>query len=390
MIHAEQVKLLKELMAHLDSGTNVDAGGFRENPTSAYTDPSRAEQEWHQLFRGHPQVIGLTGDIPDPGSFMTMDDLGMPILATRDDQGRFHAFINACRHRGTAVESRERGTARRFTCPFHAWVFSPDGALVGLPRADHFGEIDTSCHGLIELPSEERHGLLWVHPDPGESLDAAALLGPELDAEIESWDFGRNRLLTTDTYDAKLNWKLAMDTFGETYHFPSLHRDTLAQSFHGNVQCYDDFGRNHRMILCRRDIDTMRALPEAEWRITVGGLPVYFVFPNVILLPSQSGMQLVRAYPVPGEPNRHRSRVNFYLGPGLEGDEYAEAMATRFAEVIRDEDYVAAASSQVAADSGHVPHLLFGRNEPALHHYHNVFNEALGLDPLPLLEQPTT
>ena len=32
------------------------------------------------------------------------------------------------------------------------------------------------------------------------------------------------------------------------------------------------------------------------------------------------------------------------------------------------------------------PTVSFGRNEPALHHYHNTYREALGMEPLPLLE----
>ena len=57
-----------------------------------------------------------------------------------------------------------------------------------------------------------------------------------------------------------------------------------------------------------------------------------------------------------------------------------------FGEIIRDEDYVAAAASQVGAESGLQEEVIFGRNEPALHHYHNTYREALGLEPLPLLE----
>lgn len=386
MQHHEQVRLTKELLARLDSGTNVDAGGFRKNPTAAYTDPERADLEWEQLFRNHPHVIGMSGDLTEPGSFFTMSDLGLPILATRDDSGVYHAFVNACRHRGTAVEERERGVTRRFSCPFHAWTYSTDGTLVGIPKSDHFGEVDKSCLGLVELPSEERNGLLFVHPDPKGSLDAGVLLGPELDAELASWHMDELSRLTSDTYDMALNWKLAMDTFGETYHFSVLHRDTLANSFHGNVQCYDTFGRNHRMVLCRRDIDWMRDQPESEWRVTIGGLPVYFLFPNVQLIVSHFGMQLVRVYPIPGQPGRHVSRINFYLRPGAAEERDAMAIATDFAEIIRDEDYRAASTSQAAANSGVIDHLLFGRNEPALHHYHNTYNEALGLEPLPLLE----
>ena len=36
-------------------------------------------------------------------------------------------------------------------------------------------------------------------------------------------------------------------------------------------------------------------------------------------------------------------------------------------------------STQKAAENGLLEHLLFGRNEPALHHFHNTFREALGM-----------
>ena len=39
----EQIRLLKQLMQHLDDGTNVDAGGMRRNPASAYTCPELAD-----------------------------------------------------------------------------------------------------------------------------------------------------------------------------------------------------------------------------------------------------------------------------------------------------------------------------------------------------------
>ena len=49
MEHAEQVRLLKVLMAHLDNDTNVDAGGMRRNPSQAYTDPVRCQNSAEQL-----------------------------------------------------------------------------------------------------------------------------------------------------------------------------------------------------------------------------------------------------------------------------------------------------------------------------------------------------
>ena len=393
MERTEQVAQIKLLMSRLDAGVNVDAGGLRHNPTRVYIDPELATRERREFFGDHPQLVGLSGDLPEPGSFLTFDELDVPILATRDDAGRFRAFVNACRHRGVVLEGRDRGSTRRFTCGFHSWVYDTSGDLVGVPKLDHFGDIDLTCHGLVELPAEERHGLLFVHPRAGAELDVDALLGEELSAEMASWELGRLGYLGDDRYHVDCNWKLAMDTFGETYHFNSLHANTLAHHYHGNVQCYDTFGRHHRMLLCRREIDTLRGLPEDQWDIRIAALPVYWLFPNVQLMPSQAGLYLVRAYPDPSAPGRHTSLITFYIWPEAAEDSSTVAVlsevASAFGGIIRDEDYVASAGQQRVADSGAVPYVVFGRNEPALHHYHNTYRAALGVEPLPLVDSAT-
>ncbi|MEM7275241.1 MAG: aromatic ring-hydroxylating dioxygenase subunit alpha [Actinomycetota bacterium] len=388
MHRTEQVTQIKTMLARLDAGTNVDAGGVRYNPTHSYVDPDLAEREWAEFFVGQPQLIGLSGDLPGPGSFLTIDDLDVPILATRAKDGRFRAFVNACRHRGVILETETRGSSRRLTCEFHNWSYDLDGTLVGLPKTDHFGDLDRDCLALIELPAVEWHGLLWVSTDPDGELDIDGLLGEQLAAELASWDFGRLKHLTADHYDVACNWKLAMDTFGETYHFPALHKNTIALGFHGNVQCYDTFGPNHRMLLVRREIDELRRLPEDQWDIRVAALPVYWLFPNVQLMPGYHGCYLVRAYPIPGQPGNHVSRINFYTGAEIdpEYDDGLRSVAAGFAEIIRDEDYVMSASQQRTAASGALKHVVFGRNEPALHHYHNTYRTRLGMEPLPLVE----
>jgi hypothetical protein len=44
------------------------------------------------------------------------------------------------------------------------------------------------------------------------------------------------------------------------------------------------------------------------------------------------------------------------------------------------------AHQQRTAESGQIKHMVFGRNEPALHHYHSHFREALGMPPLERIE----
>lgn len=392
MQHGTQIRLIEEMLARLDAGVNIDEGGIRRNPTSVYTDPELAEREWNTFFRQHPQVIGLSGDLPTPGSFFTVSDFGIPIIASRTHDGTFVAMVNACRHRGTLVVEDERGSARRFTCRFHNWTYDNSGALVGLPKHDHFGEIDMACHGLVRLPAVEMHGLLFVHPDPQGVINVEELLTRELADELKSWKLDELVVADRDNYDIACNWKLAVDTFGETYHFPSLHKNTINLGFHGNVSCYETFGRNHRFLLCRRTIDAMRNLPKEQWNIAVATLPAYYIFPNIQLLPTVDGCFFIRIYPHEGNPRRHTSRITFFLRRGVtemsEGSEaradQEKTLAQMFASIIRDEDYVMSASQQTSANSGALQEVIFGRNERPLHHYHNTYRAALGMEPLPL------
>ena len=50
---------------------------------------------------------------------------------------------------------------------------------------------------------------------------------------------------------------------------------------------------------------------------------------------------------------------------------------------VEQEDYWVAASVQANAASGVQTHIIFGRNEPGLHHYHNAHRRGLNR---PLLE----
>ena len=135
------------------------------------------------------------------------------------------------------------------------------------------------------------------------------------------------------------------------------------------------------MLLCRREIDEMRKLPESDWDITTAALPVYWLFPNVQLMPSKEGLYLVRAYPNPTDPGQHRSLINFYLRPDFSADiemrEFFKLISQNFAQIIRDEDYAVGESQQITANSKAMESVIFGRNEPALHHYHSTYERVL-------------
>ena len=403
-----ELSILKELLRQLDEKKNIDAGVMYRNPTSVYTDPEVAQQEWQAFFRDHPQLIALSGSLPKPGSFMTVDDFGVPVLATRDADGRFRAFVNACRHRGARVADGS-GEAAHFKCPFHNWVYSNRGELAAIPLQGQFGSIDKSCHGLVELPAVEQGGLLWVHPRADGSIDLGAQLAG-LGPEIASWGFGDLVPLGESVIEGNLNWKLANDTFGETYHFQRLHKDTLGQIFYGDALGYQEFGRNHRFVIATKRIDELREKPENEWKLLDATSPLYYLFPNIQLTFGDGTASLIKMYPDPKDPGRSLTRVVHYFSAeaierasGADGkaitaenaydrdfDSDSVITLSAFTEVfdstIEKEDYVMGEHQQRAAASGQLEHLLFGRNEPALHHYHTHFREALGMPPLERFE----
>jgi len=402
-----QVDILKTLIAMLDRKENVDAGVMYRNPVHVYTCSELAVRETEVLFKGHPQLVGLSGDLPGPGTFKTVDEFGVPLLVVRDAQGRCRAFLNICRHRGVRVVSEAQGKSGLFSCPFHRWTYNDQGALITIPNETQFGGIDKSCRGLAAVPMEERHGMLWVHPSPDGTLDLDTLLGGLAD-ELGSWGLGNLVQVGRTRIAKRLNWKLANDTFGETYHFQKLHKDTLAKVVYGDCLHYVVFGRNHRFVFPLRAIDSMKERPEDEWRLTQGADALYYLFPNIQLIVSSGAVNVVHIYPCAGDPSHSISIINHYLTPqaiaaAAEIDGHDEAVSKDtvydyteyvdripslarlqevFSSTVEHEDYAMGESTQRAAESGALDHLLFGRNEPALHHFHRCFREALRMPPL--------
>ncbi|MFT7651326.1 MAG: phenylpropionate dioxygenase-like ring-hydroxylating dioxygenase large terminal subunit [Limisphaerales bacterium] len=415
MDQALQVEILKELMEQLDQGKNIDAGVQYKMPTTSYVCPEIAAREQAEFFQNHPQLIGLSGDLPEPGSFITLDDFGTPILATRDKQGEFHAFLNACRHRSVKVASDERGKKSVFMCPFHNWSYANTGDLISIPDQDHFGPIDKSCNGLLELPAVERDGLLWVHPQVDGRLDIDDLLG-ELAQELGSFNMASLGHAGATTIDMKLNWKFANDTFGETYHFGKLHKNTLGQLYFGNNLHLQEFGRHHRFVTANKGLDAIRERPESEWKISQGTFVLYHLFPNIQLIVNEESVTLVRIYPDENNPGRSVTKVSFYFAPELaalaknatneplsteavynfeerkaaEGAASLSASLEVFRSTIEHEDYAMGEMQQRAAENGQLKEIQFGRNEPALHHFHQNYREALGLPKLEPIAPATT
>jgi nitrite reductase/ring-hydroxylating ferredoxin subunit len=118
----------------------------------------------HQVRR-RPTVVAHLAQLPEPGSFVTADAAGSPLLLVRQDDGSVRALANVCRHRGARVETEAAGRRKMFACPYHRWCYTRTGAIRSIPFDDGFAGAARADLGLAEHPSVLAGNLVWVVPD---------------------------------------------------------------------------------------------------------------------------------------------------------------------------------------------------------------------------------
>jgi carnitine monooxygenase subunit len=334
-----------------------------------YTSIERHERDVAMLMAS-PQLVGYVSELPEPGSYCTKSVMGRSVLLTRTSTGSVKAFNNVCLHRQSQVVTG-CGKARRFTCPYHAWTYDDTGRLVGLPGREGFPGVQVKSDGLTELPATEFAGFLWVAMDPAATLDVSAHLGP-LAEELDSWGIGRWSPLGEKVLDSPINWKLAVDTFSENYHFATVHRDTFATIARSNCTVFDSFGPHHRLIFPLNSILELDNVPEDQWDPFQNMVVIYALFPNIVLSVTIANGELFRIYPaaVPGRSitvHQNSTPLDISEESVAAG---AQAVFDYAHATVRDEDYRLVAGLQANLGSGARDHLLFGRNEPGLQHRH--------------------
>jgi len=195
--------------------------GARLLPARAYHDPAIHEWERERFLRHDWVVVGRTAEAPDPGTFFTADLDGEPLLIVRGRDGELRGFYNVCQHRGTAVVEEPCGTAVRFQCPYHAWIYDLEGHLVRAKHTEDLDDFSLQEYGLNRVRLETWQGFVFVN------LDAAAPpLADQLGDLVERFarfDFAALRPVRTITYEVAANWKFVAENYSECYHCPGLH-----------------------------------------------------------------------------------------------------------------------------------------------------------------------
>jgi phenylpropionate dioxygenase-like ring-hydroxylating dioxygenase large terminal subunit len=345
-------------------------------PADTYTSFERHRRD-SALVAAAPQLVGYASELPGHGTYCSKIVMGRSILMTRAADGMVRAFDNVCLHRQSRIADG-CGSARRLACPYHSWTYDLEGHLVGVPGKDGFPETSSGSVKLTELPAAECAGFLWISLDPTAVLDIPAFLGPLAD-ELDSWGIGRWSPLGEKVLDCPINWKLAIDTFAENYHFATVHKATFATIARSNCTVFDSFGPHHRLVFPLNGILDLEEVPEEQWDPLQNMVVIYAIYPNVVISCTIANGELFRIYPADG-PGRSVT-VHQNSTPLDVSDESIAAGAAAVFDyahsTVRDEDYALVAGLQANLESGAREHLVFGRNEPGLQHRHATWARAL-------------
>lgn len=352
-----------------------------------YTDEVRFSAEREKLFLGEPVVAGLSGDIPNPGDVLVFDAAGPSLLVMRGKDGQVRAFRNMCTHRGVQlIEHSEPYSTHqpRLVCPFHAWSFDTAGALVGQPSKASFADCEIGARDLLELPCEEYLGLIFVRAGGGDPIDAAAHLG-SIGPVIAALELHRAAPVKKGILTANSNWKFALDTYSEGYHFATLHASTIGITHFSDMASVDAFGRHHRIGFPDKSVGDLVDKPAADWPQTdYGG--VHFLFPNTVLFfgavtPGSFFTQVFRLFP--DGVGKTRCQFAVYAPFGIETPDHTAMCEMAYdatATVVQTEDYRVASSGYAnllsAPDNYHV---VLGSNENAVQSVHRHIAEAIGM-----------
>jgi p-cumate 2,3-dioxygenase alpha subunit len=208
-------------------------GIFRINRRS-FTDPEIFEFERKEIFDRCWLYVGHESEIPNPGDFVTRKVAGRPVLVVRGATGEPKAFLNSCTHRGNVVCREKSGSARAFSCFYHAWTFNTQGELIGVPGQESYTPaFDKKALGLKQVPRFESYrGLMFVCFD-SSVVDLKTYLGDEardrIDCMLDFGGAGVHIAKGQQSYSMKANWKLLVENSIDGYHAMSTHNRYFRQ-----------------------------------------------------------------------------------------------------------------------------------------------------------------
>lgn len=204
--------------------------GVNRVPFRVFSDQEIYAMEQERIFRGPIwNFLCMEADVAKPGDVRTTWVGETPVVVTRDAEGKLHAMVNRCAHKGALVCLKQKENRESLTCVYHAWNYGLDGQLKtvafrngikgmgGMPE-----DFDPAKHRLQPLRVSTFCGLVFgTFSEETEPLEQY-LGGPM--SQFLSRNLGRPlKILGVHSQMIHNNWKLYAENVRDSYHATLLH-----------------------------------------------------------------------------------------------------------------------------------------------------------------------
>ncbi|MAZ87110.1 MAG: aromatic ring-hydroxylating dioxygenase subunit alpha [Cellvibrionaceae bacterium] len=213
-------ELLNALVS--DDGSRVDRRIFSDEDVYRREQETVFAESW--LFVGHESQVSQAGDF-------VLSRMGEEsVIVARSREGQVHVSLNSCRHRGLPVCRADKGRANTFSCPYHGWTYSCDGALTGMPgQESYYPDIIKTDWGLVQARVELYKGLIFATFSETQ-VGLEQYLGDSrfyLDTLVDRRGQG-TEVIGVQKWRVKTNWKMPTENMvGDVYHAGFSHRSVF-------------------------------------------------------------------------------------------------------------------------------------------------------------------
>ncbi len=244
------MKSVQEIIDSYNPNTPLDQAATI--PAGWYTDERVYDLELQTVFAQTWQLVARTDQLSLPGSYVTSEVAGEPIVVVRGSDNVLRGFFNVCRHHAAAVMTEPAGTASHLRCPYHGWTYSLEGELKGAPDFSGVCNFERSENGLVPVQTAVWESWVFVKLNrgnneeltpPGESPEAQAwfesFLGADLRNQVAPLNLANLHWMERRHYTFDCNWKVFVDNYLDGgYHVPHLHKglDSVLDYQHYSIE----------------------------------------------------------------------------------------------------------------------------------------------------------
>jgi phenylpropionate dioxygenase-like ring-hydroxylating dioxygenase large terminal subunit len=366
-----------------------------EIPGRRYTDRAFHDLEMEHVWRKTWLYAGHISQIPEQGSYLLFDKLGLSIIVVRDLSDSVQAMHNVCRHRGTALIKEKCGKLSRIVCPYHSWSYAIDGTLTTVPGEKNFACLDKNARSLLPVRCEVWRGLIFINLND-RAAPLSEFLAP-IAEKTATFPLEKMKVWRTRSYAIPCNWKAVFDNFIEMYHVPVVHGHTAMNWLKPETFWINLLRHGHSCMTTERRVDNDVDLKNAG-KLLHGPLPdsapivpgadLFFhnnavvmpIFPN--LLPggfNPGGFPLQSQWPG-RDPGHSMVETAIFGWEDAKDQDYWDVMLADI-QVQVDEDLEILNSIQASFETGYFTGSVVGFLERAIYWYNEEIDRKIGRVP---------